>query len=1359
MRRILALGCAAFMAATTASATEYFVDKNRPDDSGDGKTVETAKRTLRGAMEIPGLADDDVVTVLPGVYDEGVMTCADDSKATRRSRVIIQKKITLRSRDGRDATVIKGAEDTVSGFQYGLGPNAVTCVGVAKAGANSVIRGFTFLGGRSNNDAENGSSCGGGFYVYSGNAAIVYDSAFEDCVGTRGGAARYGTFVRCHFRNCRANNDGKSNKTNNGAAVREGKGFYFCTFTGCDGGGAVLEYCGVPVVHCTFYGNRKSIAANNDNTTFANCVIENGASTVNPRGKTFASCILSRPGVDAGTPDANCVFNVFGAGTVDPLRGDMRLAAAENPIAASAAQYAAIPEAYRGLDVDGNPVDEANLVPGAWAKAVECASGKVILRGNAGAKILVDGDALEIASGASNYFYEVEWPVRREVRFVVADAGKDVYRVNRVVNGTSELNCRAALTLDNRYGFVAPPVGDTLEMYPETATVWYVDCNSTSDAEDGTEANPYKTLAAACDALSNGIGVVQVKPGVYDRGSIQLAGAHNTRMAPQGGFLRVVGIEGAEKTIVVGAADPDYLTEGGEHDQDHDGCGPNAVRCFATAANCHVQGLTFTGGHTNRGASNSESGLKVWGAAVVGSTSSSALPGGAIISDCIITNNVGWRGAAAYGGTLCRCVIADNQNYRTDFLIYHSRLSNCLIHDNRACGASGSKTAVTLLSDKAYAYFCSIDEKDVKPWGAGAFLYDSVVRTAQTGAADVTMAGTFVNAVADFADADGGDYRLFAAAPAASGAVAVADGNWSWLAGLDIMGALNPFLPNGTVCGAFGETVASVLFGVSAGPVGGIAPSGARAVAPGDRFELTATDAATRLFEGFTVNGELVTTEPTYTYVAPSGVAKIADVVEAKYLSDWYVDAANGDDANRGDSPATAKRTLANALRHVVAGDTVHAAPGRYEEGTMLQATPVKSGTTPYIPSRVVIPSGVTLVGEVGAERTFIVGAADPDAGNQHGLGPNAVRCAFLENGATLRGFTLTGGRVDDVNLEDDNNHGAGALLGGDQAKVIDSTFTDNIAQRAAGGRYGTYVRCRFVGNRCTNNGAASRDGNYHGCYFEGNVGGITLNFWKRVTGCTFGYNNGNVLLGDSTFETIIDNTFFATSAANKVFPATFAAPKTCRNCVLPQGGPVPANVTVEESCVFAAQEQRAVDANGVPIVGVSAGIDRGSLENWDQWPDLATGADAAGNPRVSNGRMDIGCYEADWKPRYSKDLARRVTVTAASSETYEGEDGKSLVVPTGTVALDWAKPRGCDGGENAFKAQVTGNGTLTITLDGAAFATVVAADGQRAFTYPLTDLPANALTFTYTPGEGDVGAAVLSDFVGAKLGLTLLVK
>src|SRR3990172_12688388 len=49
--------------------TTYYVDWEKADDSGNGLTLATAKKTLNGAEDIP-VAAGDFVWVRPGVYRE-----------------------------------------------------------------------------------------------------------------------------------------------------------------------------------------------------------------------------------------------------------------------------------------------------------------------------------------------------------------------------------------------------------------------------------------------------------------------------------------------------------------------------------------------------------------------------------------------------------------------------------------------------------------------------------------------------------------------------------------------------------------------------------------------------------------------------------------------------------------------------------------------------------------------------------------------------------------------------------------------------------------------------------------------------------------------------------------------------------------------------------------------------------------------------------------------------------------------------------------------------------------------------------------------------------------------------------------
>lgn len=89
-------------------ATNY-VDCTLVDYTGhDGSSWEKAFKTIQEGVNAAAL--DDVVLVAPGYYDEGGAT-AGSSENYLTNRVYINKRITVRSRDGRasrDKTFIVG---------------------------------------------------------------------------------------------------------------------------------------------------------------------------------------------------------------------------------------------------------------------------------------------------------------------------------------------------------------------------------------------------------------------------------------------------------------------------------------------------------------------------------------------------------------------------------------------------------------------------------------------------------------------------------------------------------------------------------------------------------------------------------------------------------------------------------------------------------------------------------------------------------------------------------------------------------------------------------------------------------------------------------------------------------------------------------------------------------------------------------------------------------------------------------------------------------------------------------------------------------------------------------------------------
>lgn len=166
----------------------------------------------------------------------------------------------------------------------------------------------------------------------------------------------------------------------------------------------------------------------------------------------------------------------------------------------------------------------------------------------------------------------------------------------------------------------------------------------------------------------------------------------------------------------------------------------------------------------------------------------------------------------------------------------------------------------------------------------------------------------------------------------------------------------------------------------------------------------------------------------------------------------------SGDDGNAGTKEAP-YRTLAHAVAQCVGG-VIYALPGTYAEGVCDESAEATQ-------SRVHIPANTLLVSTDGAAVTTIVGARPTDGGD---FGSGAMRCARLDSGAILQGFTLTGGFVYLGNAErnpdaDFANSTGGGALGSDGSLVLECIIDGNTAYRGGGCRGGSYVRCTFGTN------------------------------------------------------------------------------------------------------------------------------------------------------------------------------------------------------------------------------------------------------------------------------------------------------
>ena len=844
---------------------------------------------------------------------------------------------------------------------------------------------------------------------------------------------------------------------------------------------------------------------------------------------------------------------------------------------------------------------------------------------------------------------------------------------------------------------------------------------------DGTEEHPYNTLQGAVDvALASGsYWCVFAKKGVYDKGGVSFGGVTNrVAVSNNSTYVNIYAVDGPEETFIVGAGD-----ESSSHAYK---LGPAAVSCVASAngAVC-VNGFTLTGGR-----SDDSSNQPGYGGAIYSGSPNFQ------VEDCIITNCAATRGAIAWQATVRRCRIVDCVSTVTGAFRYGCHVGACVLK-NITTVSSGTDVIVGNLD---FAYNCTFIGSDaadvtIRPmansdnygdcgmFNSVAWGFNTIQHTPNAimdgfyygncrsiGPSMRVRAGCTFAAIG-FGDKAAGDYSLYSSSlPVVNGGstLNVDSKYWAYAPAVDIEGNEFEFGPDGQVAvGAYVRTTPSVSVIASASTnvaAVSMSPEGEQfltANAPSVTF--TATAAETRNFQGFYLDGELVTTSTAYTYTYDGEGAGSRLDLEAKYSPYWYVDPTKSD-SNSGCDWEHAKRTLAGVMARALPGDTVYAAPGVYEEGDMIQhKNSYKDNYTATLRSRVVITNNVTLISRDGPETTIIKGRESSQNLKEYGLGTDALRCAFLYPNAVLDGFTLSGGRGSGGTEYDENDFGAGATgwynSSGAYPEIRNCIVTNCIAQRGGGTAHIRAVNSRFYGCRCFNNSAAGIHTRFINCLLDHNKGTQTVaGYWTEMRNCTFGaHNESDKVLGVSSVSGYVQgpavyNTLFLAGGMSSIASAAIQAAFT--NCVFNSYmySNLPANAVTNDTCVIADASMLQADERGCPIIGANLAIDAGDTN----YLNLATyPTDIDGNPRTVNGlKMDVGCYEVDWKVRYGADLGSRVTVTDASLAVCETAQ-RTVALYDGTeVALTLANPSGRNS-RRRISFRVNGEGSLSMSVDG----------------------------------------------------------
>jgi hypothetical protein len=257
-----------------------------------------------------------------------------------------------------------------------------------------------------------------------------------------------------------------------------------------------------------------------------------------------------------------------------------------------------------------------------------------------------------------------------------------------------------------------------------------------------------------------------------------------------------------------------------------------------------------------------------------------------------------------------------------------------------------------------------------------------------------------------------------------------------------------------------------------------------------------------------------------------------------------YVDLNSTNPAPPFSSWATAATNIQDGVDAANAGDLILVTNGVYATGgvgLVFPSPPV--GGPPHIESnRVAVLKAVAIQSVNGPSVTSIMGhLGDPAEG---GLGTNAMRCAYLTNGASLSGFTLTGGatRI---------GGNGGGIYCFSNATVFNCLINNNLADNLGGGAYGGVLsNCTLNGNiACNGNGGGAALCTLNNCLVAGNQavsfgGGAYSN---TLNGCTVTNNSANSGAG-AAFSTLNRCTLSGNSASI-AGGGTYAG--TLNNCLL----------------------------------------------------------------------------------------------------------------------------------------------------------------------------------------------------------------